>query len=52
MTRKIKESIHQEFGRFIRDEMDDQERSSYVRSERYKRSIKLVSQIFTKNKLK
>tara|TARA_B100000886_G_scaffold330117_1_gene280228 strand:- start:88 stop:246 length:159 start_codon:yes stop_codon:yes gene_type:complete len=52
MVRKIKESIHQEFGRFIRDEMDDQERSSYVRSERYKRSIKLVSQIFTKNKLK
>ena len=52
MARKIKESIHQEFGRFIRDEMDDQERSSYVRSERYKRSIKLVSQIFTKNKLK
>ena len=52
MIKKIKESIHQEFGRFIRNEMDDQEKSSYLKSERYKKSIKLVSQIFTKNKLK
>lgn len=52
MKKKKRESIHQEFGRFIRDEMDDEEKSYYLKSERYKKSIKLVSQIFTKNKLK
>ena len=26
----VKESIHQEFGRFLRDEMDDIEREKYI----------------------
>ena len=52
MSNKFQESIHQEFERFMRDEMDDFEKKSYLKSERYKKSIKLVSQIFTKNKLK
>ncbi len=47
-----KESIHQEFGRFIRDEMDDIEREKYIISERYKQSISLISKIFNKNSIK
>ena len=48
----VKESIHQEFGRFIRDEMDDIEREKYIISERYKQSISLISKIFNKNSIK
>ena len=47
-----KESIHQEFGRFLRDEMDDIEREKYISSERYKQSISLISKIFKKNSIK
>ena len=48
----VKESIHQEFGRFLRDEMDDTEREKYIISERYKQSISLISEIFKKNSIK
>ena len=48
----VKESIHQEFGRFLRDEMDDVEREKYIISERYKQSISLISKIFNKNSIK
>ena len=48
----VKESIHQEFGRFLRDEMDDIEREKYISSERYKQSISLISKIFKKNSIK
>ena len=48
----VKESIHQEFGRFLRDEMDDNEREKYIISERYKQSISLISKIFKKNSIK
>ncbi len=48
---KKKESMHQEFGRFIRDEMSDLEKQKYVSSERYKRSISLISKIFRKNSI-
>ena len=48
----VKESIHQEFGRFLRNEMDDIEREKYIISERYKQSISLISKIFNKNSIK
>ena len=48
----VKESIHQEFGRFLRDEMDYIERKKYINSERYKQSISLISKIFKKNSIK
>ena len=49
---KEKESIHQEFGRFLRDEMDDIEREKYIISDRYKKSISLISKIFKKNSIR
>ena len=42
----VKEILHQEFGRFLRDEMDGIEREKYIYSERYKQSISLISKIF------
>ena len=50
--KKDKESIHQEFGRFLRDEMSDLERHRYIDSERYKKSISLISKIFKKNSIR
>ena len=46
MKKIYKESIHQEFGRFIRDEMDDKEKEIYIKSQRYKKSVSLISKIF------
>ncbi len=51
MKKKFKESIHQEFGRFLRDEMEDTEKLRYVSSERYKKSINLVAKIFKANRI-
>ncbi len=51
MNRKINESMHQQFGRFIRDEMSDNEKEIYIKSDRYKRSILLLSEIFKKNSI-
>ena len=48
----VKEIIHQEFGRFLRYEMDDIERAKYISSETYKQSISLISKIFKKNSIK
>ena len=40
----MKESIHQEFERFMRDEMDDKEREKYIKkSENYKKMISLLT---------
>ncbi len=39
----MKESIHQEFERFMRDEMDDKERENYIKSENYKKMISLLT---------
>ena len=50
--KKEQESMHQEFGRFLRDEMDDVERKKYINSKRYKQSISLISKIFKKNSIK
>lgn len=40
--KKFKESIHQQFERFMRDEMDDVEKDEYVKSERYKNLINIM----------
>jgi len=50
--KKEQESIHQEFGRILRDEMSDLERKKYIISDRYKKSISLISKIFKKNSIK
>ena len=39
----MKESIHQQFERFMRDEMDDEERALYIRSKNYQEMIKLLT---------
>tara|TARA_Y100000766_G_C18466390_1_gene393030 strand:- start:315 stop:473 length:159 start_codon:yes stop_codon:yes gene_type:complete len=52
MKNDLKESIHQEFGRFLRDEMEDIEKKEYINSDRYKKSIKLISKIFRQNSIK
>ena len=39
----MKESIHQEFERFMRDEMDDSEREKYIKSKNYEKMINLLT---------
>ena len=46
--KKEQEIINQEFGRFLRDEMSDLERQKYIISDRYKKSISLISKILKK----
>ena len=43
MEYKGKESIHQEFERFMRDEMDDLEKK-YIKSDNYKTMLEFVNQ--------
>ena len=43
MEYKEKESIHQEFERFMRDEMDDLEKERYVKSDNYKTMLNLLT---------
>lgn len=52
MSNIFQESIHQEFERFMRDEMDDIERKNYIESKRYKNMIKKFSDILIENSLK
>ena len=40
---KHKESIHQEFERFMRDEMDDLEKKKYIKSDNYKTMLNLLT---------
>ena len=40
---KNKESIHQEFERFMRDEMDDVEKKRYIKSDNYKTMLNLLT---------
>ena len=39
----MKESIHQEFERFMRDEMYDSEREKYIKSKNYQTMISLLT---------
>ena len=43
MKYKEKESIHQEFERFMRDEMDDLEKKKYIKSDNYKTILNLLT---------
>ncbi len=43
MKYKEKESIHQEFERFMRDEMDDLEKKNYIKSDNYKTMLNLLT---------
>ena len=43
MEYKGKESIHQEFERFMRDEMDDLEKEKYIQSDNYKTMLELLT---------
>ena len=43
MEYKEKESIHQEFERFMRDEMDDLEKKKYIKSDNYKTMLNLLT---------
>ena len=43
MKYKEKESIHQEFERFMRDEMDDIEKKKYLKSNNYKTMLNLLT---------
>ena len=43
MKYKKKESIHQEFERFMRDEMDDLEKKKYIKSDNYKTMLNLLT---------
>ena len=43
MNNKDKETIHQEFERFMRDEMDDVEKKTYIKSNNYKTMLNLLT---------
>jgi len=43
-----KETIHQEFERFMRDEMDESEKKDYIKSERYIRFLEKISKTLKK----
>ena len=43
MKYREKESIHQEFERFMRDEMDDLEKKKYIKSDNYKTMLNLLT---------
>ncbi len=48
---EFKESIHQEFERYMRDEMNDAEKSDYLKSKNYKIMLELITKTL-KNKTK
>ena len=50
MTKKTKESIHQQFERYMRDEMDDIEKKEYLKSNRYKSMLQIITKTLSKIK--
>ena len=50
MTKKNKESIHQQFERYMRDEMDDIEKKEYLKSNRYKSMLQIITKTLSKIK--
>ena len=52
MIGKFEESIHQEFERFMRDEMDDSEKNLYLKTQRYKNMINQLSKILIEKSFK
>ena len=47
---KEKNSIHQEFEKYMRDEMDDLEKEEYIKSKNYKVMINLLTNTLKKLK--
>ena len=45
---EFKESIHQEFERYMRDEMNDAEKSDYLKSKNYKIMLELITKTLKK----
>jgi len=43
-----KETIHQEFQRFMRDEMDESEKKDYIKSKRYIRFLEKITKTLKK----
>jgi hypothetical protein len=41
--KKRKDSIHQEFEKYMRDEMDDLEKEQYIKSNNYKNMINFLT---------
>ena len=41
--KKKKDSIHQEFEKYMRDEMDDLEKEQYIKSNNYKTMISFLT---------
>ena len=52
MTNKFKENIHKEFERFMRDEMDDNEKKHYQNTSRFKNMIKEITKVLIEKSLK
>ena len=52
LTDKFKESVHQEFERFMRNEMEDIEKDNYINSKRYKNMISEISKLLIEEILK
>ena len=52
MSDKFKESIHQEFERFMRDEMDDNEKKHYQNTSRFNDMIKEISRVLIEKSFK
>ena len=48
--KKFRESVHQEFERYLRDEMDDIARKIYIRTQRYKKLTSLIEKTLRENK--
>ena len=52
MSNKFMESIHQEFERFMRDEMDDNEKKHYQNTSRFKNMIEEISRVLIEKSFK
>ena len=52
MSNKFKESIHQEFERFMRDEMDGNEKKHYQNTSRFKNIMKEITKMLIEKSLK
>ena len=50
MNKKKSESVHQEFARYMRDEMDNIEKKSYMKTERYKKLLFNIEKILKDKK--
>ena len=52
MTNKFKENIHKEFERFMRNEMDDNEKKNFQNTSRFQSIIKEITEVLVEKSLK